>query len=63
MSKNFLYYCRISIKEGLDIEIEKAHLEQVFIKHFPGNVGFVVNFLYLLKTLKKMKKHAIAASK
>ena len=27
MSKEFLYYCRISVKEGLEIETEKPHLE------------------------------------
>ena len=32
MLKDFLYYCRISIKEGLDIETEKAHLERFIDK-------------------------------
>ena len=27
MSKEFLYYCRILVKEGLNIETEKPHLE------------------------------------
>ena len=32
MSKDFLYYCRISIKEWLDIETKKAHLERFIDK-------------------------------
>ena len=29
-TKDFLYYHRISVKEGLDVEIERPHLE-IFI--------------------------------
>ena len=32
MSKDFLYYCGILVKEGLDIETEKPHLEQLIDK-------------------------------
>ena len=34
MSKDYLYYCRISIKEGLDIETEKSYLERFIDKTF-----------------------------
>ena len=32
MSKDFLYYCGILVKEGLDIETEEPHLEQFIDK-------------------------------
>ena len=46
------YYCRISIKEGVDIETEKPHQERFIDKTFSRKCKFVVNFLWLLKTLK-----------
>ena len=44
-TKEFLYYYRISIKEVLDIETEKPHLEIYVIEQFQESAGTVVNFL------------------
>ena len=43
--KEILYYYQISIKEGLDIETEKPHLEIYVIEQFQESAGTVVNFL------------------
>ena len=45
MSKEYLYYCIMLVKEGLDIETEKPHLERFIDKTILENVDFVVNCL------------------
>ena len=52
MSKDFLYYCRISIKEGLDIETEEPHLEQFIDKTFSRKCRLWCQLFIIAKNFK-----------
>ena len=47
LTKDYLYYYQMSIKEGLDIETEKLHLEMCIDKTVSRKCseGTVLNFL------------------
>ena len=54
MSKDFLYYCRISIREGgLDIETEKPHLEQFIDKTFSRKCRLCCQLFTIAKIFKE----------
>ena len=53
MSKDFLYYCRISIREGLDIETEKPHLEQFIDKTFSRKCRLCCQLFTIVKIFKE----------
>ena len=63
MSKEFLYYCKISVKEGLDIETEKPHLERFIDRTISRKCRLCCQLFIIAKMLKKMNVPAIAASK
>ena len=46
MSKDFSYYCRISIKEGLDIATKKQHLEQFIDERFFQEMWALLSTFY-----------------
>ena len=62
MSNDFLYYCRILIKEELDIESEKPYLEQFIDKKFSRKSRPFCQLFIIAKNLK-MKVHSKADSK
>ena len=53
MSKDFLYYCRISIKQGLDIETEKPHLERFIDQTFSRKCRLCCQFFIIAKNFKE----------
>ena len=53
MSKDYLYYCRISIKEGLDIETEKPHLERFIDKTFSRKCRLCCQLVIIVKSFKE----------
>ena len=53
MSKKFLYYCRISVKEGLDIETEKPHLERFIKKTTSRKYGLYSQLFIIAKNFKE----------
>ena len=53
MSKDFLYYCRVSIKEGLDIETEKPHLERFIDKTFSKKCRLCCLLFIIAKNFKE----------
>ena len=53
MSKGFLYYCRISVKEGLDIETEKLHLEHFIDKTIYRKCRICCQLLIIAKNFKE----------
>ena len=53
MSKNYLYYCRISRKEGLDIETEKPHLERFIDKTFSRKCRLCCQLFVIAKNFKE----------
>ena len=53
MSKDYLYYSRISIKGGLDIETEKLHLERFNDKMFPRKSKLCCQLFIIAKNFKE----------
>ena len=53
MSKDFLYYCRISVKEELDIETEKSHLERFIDKTFSRKCRLCFQLFIIAKNFKE----------
>ena len=53
MLKDFLYYCRTSIKEGLDIKTEKTHLEQFIDKTFSRKCRLCCQLFIIVKNFKE----------
>ena len=56
MSKDFLYYSRISIKEGLDIETEKPHLERFIDKTYSRKCRLCCQLFTIAKNFKEDEK-------
>ena len=55
MSKDFLYYCRVSVKEKLDIETEKSHLERFIDKTFSRKCRLCCKLFIIAKNFKEDK--------
>ena len=53
MSNEFLYYRIILIKEGLDIETEKPHLEQFVDKRFSWKCRLCCQLFIITKNFKE----------
>ena len=53
MPKKFLYYCRISVKEGLDIETQKPHLERFINKTISRKSGLYSQLFIIAKNFKE----------
>ena len=53
MSKGFLCYCRISIKEWLDIETEKPHLERFIDETFSRKCRLCCQLFIIAETFKE----------
>ena len=53
MQKDFSYYCRISIKEGLDIKTEKPHQEQFIDKTFSRKYRLCCKLFIIAKNFKE----------
>ena len=53
MSKEFLFDCRISVKEGLDIETEKPHLEGFIDKTILRKCGLCSQLFIIPKNFKE----------
>ena len=51
--KDLLYYCRVSIKEGLDIETEKPHLERFIDKTFSKKCRLCCQLFIIAKNFKE----------
>ena len=54
MSVDYLYYSRISIKEGLDIETEKPHLERFIDKTFSRKRRLCCQLFIIAKSFKAL---------
>ena len=48
------YYCKISIKEGLDIETEKPHLERFIEKTFSKKCRLCCQLFIIAKNFKNL---------
>ena len=55
MSKDYLYFCRISIKEGLDIETEKPHLGRFIDKTFSRKCRLYCQLVIIAKNFNEDK--------
>ena len=53
MPKDYLYYSKISIKEGLDIEAEKPHLERFIDKTFSRICRLCCQLFIIAKNFKE----------
>ena len=53
MSKEFLYYCKISVKEGLDIETEKPHLERFIDRTISRKCRLCCQLFIIAKNVKE----------
>ena len=53
MSKEYLYYCIMSVKEGLDIETEKPHLERFIDKTISRKCRLCCQLLIIAKNFKE----------
>ena len=53
MSKDYLYYSKISVKEGLEIETEKPHLERFIDKTFPRKCRRCCQLFIIAKNFKE----------
>ena len=53
MSKGYLHYCKISVKEGLDIETEKPHLDLFIDKTIPRTCRLCSQLFIITKTFKE----------
>ena len=53
MSKDFLYYCGMLVKEWLDIETEKPHLEQFIDKTISTKCRLCSQLFIITKNFKE----------
>ena len=56
MPKGFLCYCRISIKEWLDIKTEKPHLERFIDETFSWKCRLCCQLSIIAETFKEAEK-------
>ena len=63
MSKGYFYYCRISVKEGLEIETEKPHLDLFINKTIPRTCRLCSQVFIITKTFKEDKNTSYSCFK